>query len=500
MRRTGPATIAVITAALALAAWLPFLRTPLMPDEAGYLTVGAQWRPGASLYGDYWVDRPPLLIGIFAAIAAFATATLSQDGAISPGVRLFGALTAGLTVLLAARLVRQVAPESRLASFAAPLLTLALVSSPLLGFPITNGELLALPFTFGALALLISALQGPSGRGAVAAAMAAGGLAMAAAMVKQNVLDAYVFALVALIGLRRRDAAWKRVFAGFVAGSAVALGAVVGMASVRGTSPANLWHAVVTFRLQASALIGSGMSDERADRLLLLVLALFVSGCGVILTVLGPIALNAARRQIAPARHLAWPTATMAAWEVLAAGLGGSYWLHYLTGLVPGVVLLVILVAPLTRWRTVVIVGVTLALVVNGGIWAYRIADPPQSAEDARVSLYLRKHASPGDGAVIGFGHPNVLAGTGLRNPYPFMWSLQMRVHDPDLRLARHVLSGPDAPRWFVVHSDTPRWWDDDADRARGYVDRHYAKRARLGGWHVFERKVPSSPRAETRS
>ena len=45
---------------------LPFLRAPLSSDEAGYLVIGAHWSPGTSLYGNYWVARPPLLIAVFA--------------------------------------------------------------------------------------------------------------------------------------------------------------------------------------------------------------------------------------------------------------------------------------------------------------------------------------------------------------------------------------------------------------------------------------------------
>ncbi len=29
------------------------------------MLVASQWTPGSSLYGDYWVDRPPLLIDFF---------------------------------------------------------------------------------------------------------------------------------------------------------------------------------------------------------------------------------------------------------------------------------------------------------------------------------------------------------------------------------------------------------------------------------------------------
>ena len=73
MRRRGPAVLAFAAAALAVAAWLPFLRAPLMPDEAGLFIIGEQWGPGRSLYGDYWVDRPPLIVWIYALIAPIVT-------------------------------------------------------------------------------------------------------------------------------------------------------------------------------------------------------------------------------------------------------------------------------------------------------------------------------------------------------------------------------------------------------------------------------------------
>jgi hypothetical protein len=45
---------------------LPGLGHALRPDEAGFLAVAQQWHAGGtSLYGSYWVDRPPLLISIF---------------------------------------------------------------------------------------------------------------------------------------------------------------------------------------------------------------------------------------------------------------------------------------------------------------------------------------------------------------------------------------------------------------------------------------------------
>ena len=43
---------------------------PLRSDEAGYLYIARQWHAGGEfLYGDFYVDRPPLLIAIFQAAA-----------------------------------------------------------------------------------------------------------------------------------------------------------------------------------------------------------------------------------------------------------------------------------------------------------------------------------------------------------------------------------------------------------------------------------------------
>ena len=104
--------------------WLPFAGRSLSPDEAGYLIVGGQWAEGSSLYGDFWVDRPPVLIAIFEAADALG-------GAVP--LRLIGALAAVLTVILSGVLGRIAAPERR----SAPLLTAGTaavcVATPLFG-------------------------------------------------------------------------------------------------------------------------------------------------------------------------------------------------------------------------------------------------------------------------------------------------------------------------------------------------------------------------------
>src|SRR6478735_10930432 len=89
-----------IALVVALALRVPFLHAPAAPDEAGFLQVAGQWSPGGgSLYGRYWVDRPPLLIGIYQLAAA--------AGGVVP-LRLLGCAAVAVTVLACAATARMV--------------------------------------------------------------------------------------------------------------------------------------------------------------------------------------------------------------------------------------------------------------------------------------------------------------------------------------------------------------------------------------------------------
>jgi len=59
-------SFAVVAAVAAVLVRLLSLSAQARPDEAGYLLVAQQARRGGPfLYGDLWVDRPPLLIAFF---------------------------------------------------------------------------------------------------------------------------------------------------------------------------------------------------------------------------------------------------------------------------------------------------------------------------------------------------------------------------------------------------------------------------------------------------
>ena len=97
----GRAVALGLVAVLTAAARLPFTTRPLSSDEGGFLLVASQWSPGRSLYGNYWVDRPPLLIAFFG--------LADRLGGQVP-LRILGTGLAVVSVVLASRIGRHVGP------------------------------------------------------------------------------------------------------------------------------------------------------------------------------------------------------------------------------------------------------------------------------------------------------------------------------------------------------------------------------------------------------
>ena len=124
------------------AVWLPFAGRSLSPDEGGLLMLAGQWSPGSSLYGDYFVDRPPLLIALFA-LADWLGGRRGRS-ARSASWR------SSSTVLLGRRW--SAGGARRPSAPVLPAVTAAvLIATPLFGGTVVNGELLGLPFLVGGL-------------------------------------------------------------------------------------------------------------------------------------------------------------------------------------------------------------------------------------------------------------------------------------------------------------------------------------------------------------
>jgi hypothetical protein len=491
--RELPRTVAVplLVAVVATAARLPFVGRPLSSDEGGFLLVAGQWSPGRSLYGNYWVDRPPLLIAFFGLADRLG-------GAVA--LRLLGAAMAAVAVLLAARVGRLVAVrvgalDPRPAVLVAALTTGVFLASPLLGSFEVDGELVAVPLVLLGLVLLLEGERTTRGRRLLALA-AAGAVGAAAALVKQNEVDVLLAAVPLLVVAGHRTGV-RRVVADLAAVGVGALGLtalVVLAADLRGTEPGALWDAVVTFRLRAGEVIRASASSATGERFRRVLLAGVTSGA-VLLPVV--VVLGARRWRRGPAAPVLWTALALVGWEAFTVAAGGSYWLHYLVALVPGLVLCGSLAAASPgRLRIAAAAALGYAGLVAAVALAVVLAHPVGESKDGGVDTWLAAHARPGDTAVVAFGHPDILESTGMSSPYPGLWSLPVRVRDPRLADLATVLAGPDRPTWVVTMrgpgSTSLGGWGIDPARAQTQLDTHYRSVAEVDGHLVYlARGVP---------
>jgi hypothetical protein len=372
----------------------------------------------------------------------------------------------------------------------------ALLSSPLLGMPEVNGELVAMPFVLGGAVALLEAAHTRTGR-RLAWLVAAGALGAGAVLVKQNMLDVAVLAAAGgLTFLRGRGQPplW-RTWAAVALGAALATAAVVAQAAALGTEPAALWEAVVTFRFDAARVIRASAPSTVDVRLLGLLAALALSGAPLVL-------LGLARwpRRPADGVDLRWALLALLGWEAVSVAAGGSYWLHYLLCLVPGLVLTTALlsrtdraatsaVRPGRRWLPVGVGALAVVVLSSAVAWGVVVARPDlANLRTAPVVTWLREHSRPGDTATIAFGRPDYLADSGLHSPYEQLWSLPVRVRDSHLHDLGRVLASPERPTFVVTDGEgTLAGWGIDDSLTEPVFQRFYRRVADLGDRQVFE-------------
>lgn len=480
-----PAFLIALIAVAAVLARLPFLALPPSSDEGGYLLVASQWAPGSSLYGDYWVDRPPLLIAFFA---------LADRLGGLPALRVLGLLLVLASVLAAAALGAAAAPRPRSARVAvACAATAALfLVNPLFGTTEVNGELIAAPLVLTGVAMLLRGVRARPGQGRTCWLTAAGGAGAAAVLVKQNEWDVALAAAVVLLGARASPSRSSRVAdcLAVVAGALLLAAVVLGAAAWRGTPTARLWDAVVVFRWEAATLIGRAAGPATTDRMVDLVLALLLSGAPLLVLLL----LRRVRRAAVPgAIDLRWAALALLAWEGFVVVAGGGYWLHYLVYLVPGLVLAVACLQtrapvvgpggqlPSGTWT---VLGAAALVCLVSIVWT--ASHSPRGPEP--VVTWLQQNTRPGEDAVVVYGQPDVLQAAGLSSPYPQLWTLPARVHDPRLLDLAALLDGPRAPDWVVLTGASMRTWGVDATAGTEALARSYGQVADVDGYTVHRR------------
>lgn len=224
---------------VAVAVRLPTLDSPVGSDEGGLLLVGESWgQGGASLYGAYWVDRPPLLVAVHELAAR-------TGGAVS--LRVIGCLAAVATVVAAWLAGRAVAGQVG-ARWSAVVAT-AGVSAPGIGWPHVSSELLAVPCVIGAVGVMVHALDEHHARQGLLLATFAGVLAACAPLLKQNLIGGCLaIGALLVVALLRRHITVRRALALALAaltGAAATVTTVVVWSALRGTYPGELWQALV---------------------------------------------------------------------------------------------------------------------------------------------------------------------------------------------------------------------------------------------------------------
>jgi hypothetical protein len=438
-RPTRLAELLVVPVAMAsvVLARLLFVAKPASPDEAGFLVVASQWHVGGtSLYGNYWVDRPPLLIGIFrlADLAGGLTA-----------LRVIGALAAAVTVALLAGTARR-AFGPRATTWTA-IVAAALLVSPLVGAQMVNGELLAAPFIALGLRLAVEAVITDDPLAARGAALGTGITAVLALLVKQNMADVVVFTAVCWVVAWRTHRLSGRALGDLVAlaatGAGVGYAVVMLWAMAHGTSPLAVYQATYPFRIRAGHVMAAIPGHTADVRLSRLALSAVLSGGPLVLLAFAWLAVRRTRQ--AP---VVWAIVAATGFACASILAGGSYWLHYLVEAIPVVALAAGAVGAVAGRLTRVLVPL---IALSSAVAVVASLASPAPSPGGTVGKALAASAQPGDTVLSAFGDADIPRATGMTSPYPYLWSLPSRTLDPDMTLLRGILAGPQAPTWIVV-------------------------------------------------
>ena len=447
---------------------LPGLTRPIRADEAGFTLVARAWDPGpGSLYGTYFVDRPPPLIAVFGLSDAIGGPLF---------IRALGALACGVLVLLAAAAARQVSSE-RAARWTA-VTAAALAGTAAIDAVGVKGELLALPFLIGSCLLTIRALKAEPAGSAVTLAAGAGLLAALALGMKQNLVGGLVFGLVLVVGARATGGIGTsravRLLAGAAAGAAAPVLATIAWTVSAGVPLSTLWYDVIGFRSDAAAEIARSESGEVLGRAGLLVVAGLASGLLVVVGVY--LAGLRSHWRVDPALTAA--VLALLAVDGFALVAGGSFWRDYLFPLVPGALLCVAVLAGRAsrggRWmrRTVGFSAGSAALALIG--WTVVNALGLQEYDEVDTGRALAAVAAPGDSLVVFGGRADVQLTSGMASPYEHLWSLPMRTLDPDLDDLEAAVTGANSPTWIVEWVEFDTWDDTAGDRFDTVVRQRY--------------------------
>ena len=451
-----------LAALLAVLGRFPSALWPLRPDEAGFLLVARAWAPTPdSVYGPYFVDRAPEIIGLMRLTDWLGGAYFH---------RVVGTLGCGLLVLAVAAAAKEVVRAAgsedpdlmrRVSTWTAACAA-AFVVSPQIDAAAVKGEVLGIPLIAGACWLVLRAVRLDSWR----CALIGGFLAALAVGMKQNLVGGLAFGAVVLVGsaLARRIswAATARLSAAAAVGVAIPVLGTALWALWAGVRLDALWYAVVGFRGDANDVIAAQQSGgAAADRFIMLGWVFLGTGMAL-LAAWFVLRLPRLWRRL-PVVTVA--VVAMLALDTLGVVLGGSFWRPYLFVLIPDLALAGACLLTLsleherrTPRRVQALVGVIVASsVISLGSWLtdWWIGDPPREYVTGRA---IGAASRVGDTLVVYGGRADLQWASGLRSTYPYLWSLPMRTLDPGLADLGALLTGPYAPTWVVEAVRLDAW------------------------------------------
>jgi 4-amino-4-deoxy-L-arabinose transferase-like glycosyltransferase len=460
-----------------------YVLRPLRNDEGGYLLTARQWHTGGEfMYGDYFVDRPPLLMLVF------KVASLTEwDQAIRvvaiPFVILF--VLAGWR---AGTLLGGPAGGRWAAVVAA-----GIMCSPALAAEQADGELFGAAVVMAALALALFAWHAESRRRVLWSAVAAGAVAAAAPLIKQSLLEGLLLlAGLVLSGWWGRDAVRRRallVGGGSILGALLPCALVVLWLTAAGIAPGDAWHDLVGSRGVAFDILwatGPDDSIRRVGQLLVLgtVTGLLPVVCTWLLTARHGLSQGSAYGKI---------ITLLLVFGIVGIASGGAYWPPYLLQLAPAAVLAVGALAPsvsvpgawMRRFSGMVAAVALVGALVSNVVYA----TDPSAWHSQRTGHWLADSKAAGDTGFVAYGLPSILEAADMPSPYPHLWSAAMRTEDPEQTRLRETLEGDTAPTWIVQVNGLNAWGIDDGSRLRDLIRQRYRPVAEICGHRVWLRQ-----------
>lgn len=457
--------VAWIAAGCVVLARLLGTRLPLRADEAGFLLVARSWDPQPdSVYGHFFVDRPPLLIGVIRGMDLVGPPEL---------LRIVGALWFGVLVLVAARVGLEIGGR-RAAAWTAVVVA-ALLVNPVIDVVAIKGEQLGMPFVLLSVLCTLVALR----RESFWLALLAGVCAGIAPGFKQNLVSGLVFAAVVLLGARlagRISTGTTLRLGGIgLAGAAVPAALTIAWAELAGVRLETLWYATFGFRADASLVLADQGGGPRTERALLLLAIAVAAGIALVIGLF----LSHLREEWTADRVLTAGTLAVVMVDIGALAAGGSYWRDYLHALVPGAALCVAQLArrhPAHRPTRLLVVGAVASCVVSLVVWCAITAAGLVPYTEARTGEAIAEVAQDGDTLTVFGGRADIQYLSGLPSPYSQLWSLPMRTLDPDLTELRTLVTGDHPPTWIVEWVDFEAWNGEAGERLRADIEEVYVE------------------------